>query len=197
MRWPARLTRRRVGSVRAVASVATVEAPVATTLARRTAGLLVACGLAVWAAVTATVRLVGHRLLAPGSPAVVAALFVVTAPLMALVTYPVYRRSGVEPARRPPAAVAMSLPGTFLDVLLVAFARTALPDRSTGAVVNLGTILLFGYAVVLLTVVVRGSDGRGRPVGPTRVDASARVRPTVAPVTASMRYVRPTIHPCA
>lgn len=120
-------------------------------LARRTASWLVAWGLVVWAVVAVSIRLVGHRLLSPQSPTVFATFLVATAPLMALVTYPIYRRLGVDAIRRPRAVALMSLPGMFLDALLVAFATTAFPNLPSGAVVNFGTILLFGYAVVLLT----------------------------------------------
>lgn len=70
---------------------------------------------------------------------------------MALVTYPIYHRLGITAARRPHAAALMSVPGMLLDVLLIAFAETLLPNLSTGAAINFGAILLFGYAIVLLT----------------------------------------------
>lgn len=81
---------------------------------------------------------------------------------MALVTYPVYHRLGIEVSRRPRAAALMSLPGMFLDVLLVATAGSILPNLSPGAVVNFGAILLFGYAVVLLSGFVPRGE---RPAG--------------------------------
>lgn len=126
----------------------------AVTSLQRTAGWLIVWGLLVWAAVAVMIRAVGHRLLAPDAPLVVVAFFVVTVPLMAAVTYPVYHRLGIDAASRPRAAAMMSLPGMFLDVFLVAFAGTILPNLSTGAVVNFGAILLFGYAVVLLTGII-------------------------------------------
>lgn len=120
-------------------------------LDRRAVAWLVGWGLLVWAVVTAAVRLVGPALLSPASGAVVPAFFAAVVPLMAAVTYPVYRRLGVAPAGRPAAAALMSLPGMGLDVLLVAFAPVLLPAMGPGAVRNFGAILLFGYAVVLLT----------------------------------------------
>lgn len=120
-------------------------------LDRRTAPWLVAWGLAVWAAVAVFVRLAGHHLLDPSAPTVVAGFFVAVVPLMALVTYPVYRWLDMGGERRPAAAALMSLPGLFLDVLLVLGAGVAFPAMGRGAVVNFGAILLFGYAVVLLT----------------------------------------------
>lgn len=125
---------------------------------------LVAWGVGVWAAVAVFIRLVGHVLLAPSAPAVVAGFFVAVGPLMALVTYPVYRRFDVPAADRPTAAAAMSVPGLFLDVLLVLGAGLALPNLSRGAVVNFGAVLLFGYAVVLLTgFVPRAGRARSGP----------------------------------
>lgn len=131
--------------------MATAEASGAPEVSRRSNGWLIGWGLVVWAGVFVTIRLVGHRLLAPDAPTVVAAFFVATVPLMAAVTYPVYLRFDIEVSRRPHAAAIMSVPGMLLDVLLVAFAGYLLPNLSTGAVINFAAILLFGYAVVLLT----------------------------------------------
>lgn len=120
----------------------------------RTAGWLVAWGLTVWAAVYVAIRVGGHVLLDPASPGLVAGFFVATVPLMAAVTYPVYRRLDLARAARPRAAAAMSVPGLFLDAGLLLNAGTVLPELSAGMVVNFGAILLFGYAVVLLTGLV-------------------------------------------
>jgi hypothetical protein len=38
-----------------------------------------------------------------------------------------------------------------LDVLLILFVETVFPLMATEAVVNFGAILLFGYAIVLVT----------------------------------------------
>ncbi|WP_161570094.1 DUF5367 family protein [Salinigranum halophilum] len=39
----------------------------------------------------------------------------------------------------------------FLDVFLVLFAGTVFPSMATEAVIHFGAVLLFGYAIVLLT----------------------------------------------
>lgn len=120
-------------------------------LDRRIRRLLVAWGLTVWFGVAVLVRLAGHVLLSPANPLLVAGFFGAAVPLMAAVTYPVYRRLGLDARTRPRAAALMSLPGMFLDVGLVLGAATAFPRMETAAVANFGAILLFGYAVVLLT----------------------------------------------
>jgi hypothetical protein len=123
----------------------------------RTTRLLVVWGVTVWFAVAVSIRVAGHVLLSPANPLLVFGLFVSVVPLMALVTYPVYRWLGIPRGARPAAAALMSLPGMFLDVLLVLSAGTVLPGMEVRAVVNFGAILLFGYAVVLSTGFVPGS----------------------------------------
>ncbi len=118
---------------------------------RRTGFWPVSWGVLVWAAVAVLIRLVGHLLLDPTRPTIVVGFFMAVIPLMAAVTYPVYVRVGVNLATRPAAAALMSLPGLFLDVVLVGFAATVFPGLSHGAVVNFASILLFGYGVVLVT----------------------------------------------
>lgn len=120
-------------------------------LPRVALGKLFMWGLGVWAAVTVFIRLTGHILLDPTNPLVVAGFFALVVPLMALVTYPIYHLFHVERIARPTAAVIMSIPGMFLDVGLVLNANQIFPAMSPAMVVNFGAILLFGYAVVLLT----------------------------------------------
>ena len=124
------------------------------TLDRSTAPRLVGWGLFVWLVVLLAVRRVGHVLLDPANPLLVAGFFAATVPLMALVTYPVYRVLGIPRGDRPVAAIVLSLPGMALDVGVVLGAGVALPAMETASVVTFGAILLFGYAVVLLTGIV-------------------------------------------
>lgn len=120
-------------------------------LDRRVLAWLVVWGLLVWAAVAVSVRLLGHVLLDPSRPLVVIGFFVAVVPLMAAVTYPVYRRLNIPRGARATAAALLSVPGLFLDTLLVRFAGVAFPAMDHGTVVNFAAILLFGYGVVLLT----------------------------------------------
>jgi len=127
-------------------------------LDRNTGRWLISWGLIVWLAVAVLIRLAGHVLLSPATPLVLLGFFVSVVPLMALVTYPVYWWLGLPQATRSSAAALMSLPGMFLDVLLVLFAETAFPQMGTGTVIHFGAVLLFGYAIVLATgFVPRGS----------------------------------------
>jgi hypothetical protein len=127
------------------------EATAGRTLERKTTGSLVLWGLTVWSVVAISTRLVGHVLLSPTNPGLVIAVFVSAVPLMAMATYPVYRWLGIPRDLRGSAAALTSLPGMFLDVLVVLFASTVFPSMDQSAVVTFGALLLFGYAVVLLT----------------------------------------------
>lgn len=126
-------------------------APPNATFDRTTRSQLVVWGVTVWFAVAVSIRLVGHVLLSPEAPLVVFGFFIAVVPLMVLVTYPVYRWLGLPSGARSRAAALMSIPGMFLDVLLVLFAEAVFPQMGSGAVINFGAILLFGYAVVLVT----------------------------------------------
>lgn len=112
---------------------------------------LVSWGLLVWFAVALSIRTIGHVLLDPTQPLVLAGFFVVVVPLMALVTYPIYQLFHVRRRARPTAAAMMSIPGMLLDVGIVLGANVVFPSMTTRMVVNFGAILLFGYAVVLAT----------------------------------------------
>lgn len=115
------------------------------------AAFFVLWGLAVWVAVTASMRVAGHLLLDPTNPPIMLGFFVAVIPLMALVTFPVYVYRGTPLAQRPSAAIIMSVPGLFLDVFLVAFFETVFPNMPPTTAKYYGAILLFGYMVVLLT----------------------------------------------
>jgi hypothetical protein len=113
--------------------------------------LLIIWGLSVWLAVAILVRLTGHIFLSPENPLLVFGFFLSVIPLMIAVTYPLYRLLSISPPSRGAAAALMSIPGMFLDVLLILAADIVFPQMSVEAVINFGAILLFGYTIVLLT----------------------------------------------
>lgn len=120
-------------------------------LDRTTGRWVLLWGLGVWVAVAILIRLTGHILLSPTNTLLLTAFFVSVIPLMLSVTYPVYWWLGLSPDAQRSAAALMSIPGMFLDVLLILFAETVFPAMTTAAVVQFGAILLFGYAIVLVT----------------------------------------------
>lgn len=129
----------------------TMTGSASVSLDRATSRWLILWGLSVWFAVAILIRLAGHVLLSPSNTLLLTAFFLSVIPLMLSVTYPVYWWLGLSADARKGAAALMSLPGMFLDVLLILFAGTVFPAMATEAVVHFGAILLFGYAIVLLT----------------------------------------------
>ena len=129
----------------------TTTSSASVSLDRATSRWLLLWGLSVWFAVTILIRLAGHVLLSPTNTLLLTAFFLSAIPLMLSVTYPVYWWLGLSTDARRSAAALMSLPGMFLDVLLILFAETVFPLMATEAVIHFGAILLFGYAIVLLT----------------------------------------------
>ncbi len=129
----------------------TTTSSASVSLDRTTSRWLILWGLSVWFAVAILIRLAGHVLLSPTNTLLLTAFFLSVIPLMLSVTYPVYWWLGLSTDAQRIAAALMSIPGMFLDVLLVLFAETVFPAMATEAVVHFGAILLFGYAIVLLT----------------------------------------------
>ena len=129
----------------------TTTSSASVSLDRATSRWLLLWGLSVWFAVTILIRLAGHVLLSPTNTLLLTAFFLSAIPLMLSVTYPVYWWLGLSTDARRSAAALMSLPGMFLDVLLILFAETVFPLMATEAVIHFGAILLFGYAIVLVT----------------------------------------------
>ena len=129
----------------------TTTSSASVSLDRTTSRWLILWGLSVWFAVAILIRLAGHVLLSPTNTLLLTAFFLSVIPLMLSVTYPVYWWLGLSSDAQRGAAALMALPGMFLDVLLILFAGTVFPAMATEAVVHFGAILLFGYAIVLLT----------------------------------------------
>lgn len=129
----------------------TTTSSASVSLNRTTSRWLILWGLSVWFAVAILIRLAGHILLSPTNTLLLTAFFLSVIPLMLSVTYPMYWWLGLSSDAQRGAAALMSIPGMFLDVLLILFAGTVFPAMATEAVVHFGAILLFGYAIVLLT----------------------------------------------
>lgn len=114
----------------------------------------VGLGFLLWLVATIFFRLLGQFLLDPASPALVAATFVLTAPVIALAIYPAYAVVGVDAAERPAAAALVVLPGMLLDVLSLFFFGTSFPNLSVlsaSADALFGAWLLWAYGLILLS----------------------------------------------
>ena len=114
----------------------------------------VGLGVLLWLAATIFFRLLGQVLLDPTSPALVAATFVATAPVIGAVIYPAYAAVKVDAAQRPAVAAAVVLPGMLLDVLSLVFFGTAFPNLSALSASSdalFGAWLLWAYGLILFS----------------------------------------------
>ncbi|KAB1190642.1 hypothetical protein GJR96_16785 [Haloferax sp. MBLA0076] len=112
-------------------------------------------GFLAWLGATVAFRLAGHYLLDPASPLIVGALYVAVVPAMSGLALALYRWNGVTGAKRLEAAVALVLPGMFLDTVAIAFFGSVFPNMVPGAAKHFGGMLLLAYATVLVTGFVR------------------------------------------
>lgn len=111
-------------------------------------------GFLLWLVATIFFRLLGQFLLDPATIALVATTFVLTVPVIAAATYPVYTMWRLGAAERPAAAAFVAIPGMFLDILSLSFFETAFPNLAAlpaSADALFGAWLLWAYGLILLT----------------------------------------------
>jgi hypothetical protein len=109
-----------------------------------------AWGFLLWLIATVVMRVTGEHLLDPDQVVVTFLVFAGTLPLIAAVTLPIYDWRQVNLQDRPTAAILMSLPGLFIDILvLLLFSRIYPNLGDTGAL--FGAWLLWAYGLVLIS----------------------------------------------
>jgi hypothetical protein len=87
-------------------------------------------GLAIWAAGTVALRLVGQRLLHPDDRIGMLALFAVSFPLMAWIVRGLCRRARLPPEQWLGGAVSIALPTLLLDPFSSAFFPVVFPNMA-------------------------------------------------------------------
>lgn len=107
-------------------------------------------GVVVWLAATIVVRVSGHYYLHPDHPYLSALAFLLTVPLVGLVTVPVYDWQRVSLLDRPTAAILLCLPGLVLDALVLLLFARVYPNLEGGETV-FAAWLVWAYALVLVS----------------------------------------------
>jgi len=85
-------------------------------------------GLAIWIAGTATLRVLGQRILHPGHWPGTLLLFAASFPLMTWLALRLCRRFGLKPAAYPSGAISLCLPTLLLDPFSSAFFPFVFPN---------------------------------------------------------------------
>ena len=108
-------------------------------------------GFLIWLLATLAVRVAGQFLLQPDSVFMMSLLYLATIPVIAAVTYPVYRWQNLNSDRRKEAAMLFVLPGILLDAFVVLGFARAFPNVTGQADGLFGAWLLWAYGLALLT----------------------------------------------
>jgi Family of unknown function (DUF5367) len=107
------------------------------------------CGLVIWLAATALLRLAGQRVLHPDNVSRTLILFAVSFPLMALLVRRLCRKFHVPPEAWPAAAISLALPTLLLDPFSSAFFPTVFPNIPASAAGIFGGWMLWCCAGAL------------------------------------------------
>lgn len=110
-------------------------------------------GFLLWLAATIVLRVTGQYYLHPDHPYLSTLAFMLTIPLIALVTIPVYDWRRVNLGDRPTAAILLCLPGLLLDVVVLVQFSTVYPNLEGGEAV-FGAWLLWAYSLALISGLV-------------------------------------------
>ncbi len=110
-----------------------------------------AFGFLLWLGATIIFRLWGHYFLVPDQPLLVTVVFIAAIPLIAGVTYPLYKWRGVTRADTAKAALGLALPGMLLDIVSLLNFEAFFPNLETRVSSYFAAWLLWAYSLILLT----------------------------------------------
>ncbi len=108
-------------------------------------------GFLIWLIVTLAVRLIGHFILLPSNLFAITVLYIMTIPMIAAVTYPIYIWQTLTELERKEAAMLFVLPGMLLDAFIVLIFAQVFPNVSMQEDGLFGAWLLWAYSLTLLT----------------------------------------------
>ncbi|ELZ81419.1 hypothetical protein C455_04481 [Haloferax larsenii JCM 13917] len=112
--------------------------------------LLLGLGLSIALVAGVVFRVVGHFVLDPSNPAVVAAVFVVTVPAMWVLAAGIFRWRGHTGGARREAAAVLVVPGMLVDAASTALFQVVYPNMVVSAAGLFGGLLLLAYATILV-----------------------------------------------
>ncbi|WP_416839789.1 DUF5367 family protein [Haloferax sp. DFSO52] len=112
--------------------------------------VLLGIGLAIALIAGLVFRIVGHLVLDPSNPLVVAAIFVLAIPVMWGLAVGVFRWRGLDVVERREGAVLLVVPGMLVDAVSTALFSVVYPNMNLGAAGLFGGLLLLSYATVLV-----------------------------------------------
>lgn len=118
-------------------------------------------GVLVWLEATVVIRLWGHKFFIPESNLSMGGTFLFSLLFLPLLVYALFRWKQIPPHQCSTAAICLAAPGLLLDVVFVYFFRQFFPNMPATADGAVGSCLLWGYALVLVTGLVM-SQGKSQ-----------------------------------
>lgn len=115
-------------------------------------------GLICWTAATLAIRFVGQFILTANNEYKTIFVALLLAVPLVLPMLWLYRRENLPDEARLRAAVSFAVPGMLLDALTTLFFSSVFPNMSPAVGKDFGALMLWGYAVIILTGIIRLSD---------------------------------------
>ncbi|MED4533039.1 DUF5367 family protein [Metabacillus fastidiosus] len=116
-------------------------------------------GFILWLIATLIFRIAGHYILVPNG-LILMMTFLVTIPLIIIVTFPLYKLKKVDNDDVMKAAVNIALPGMLLDIISLLNFSTVFPNLSANGSTYFGAWLLFAYSLILMTGFIKISTDK-------------------------------------
>jgi hypothetical protein len=117
-------------------------------------------GFAIWAMATYTVRLTDIFALPPGLSERLLLLAAIAVPLLFGALWLLVRN--VPPENRLPVAAAIAAPGMVADAIATIFYAEFFPLADPASASAFGALMLWGYAVIILSGAILGADRAGQ-----------------------------------
>lgn len=113
-------------------------------------------GFFIWLIATIIFRVAGQHFFLTDNIWVMSLLYLITAPFLAFVAIVVYKKYQLSAQECVVASVYMVISGMFLDVFCIQFFAWVFPNMPIKADASFGAWLMWAYASVLLTGVLKG-----------------------------------------
>ncbi|KOP80360.1 hypothetical protein AMS59_02915 [Lysinibacillus sp. FJAT-14745] len=108
-------------------------------------------GFGIWLVASAVFRLMGHYFFTLEEPFLMIAAYILTIPLIWVVTIPIYILKKIKDTERLLAAICIALPGMLIDAVVLLVFDNIFPNLSPDLARYFASWLLWAYSLILIT----------------------------------------------
>ncbi|NKI20998.1 DUF5367 domain-containing protein [Paenibacillus dendritiformis] len=108
-------------------------------------------GCLVWIGATVSFRWFGGWLIQPANPGWMILFYLLTIPIVAAITLPLYRGKRAAGLNLPAAAAAIAVPGMLLDIISLNWYSSLFPSMPAASVPAFAAWLMWAYGLILLS----------------------------------------------